>query len=91
MDIGIMGLFKFMKDNVLDPMVDTVVDKMVDAPPNKYPELERKGKFLSYAENQPLIGALLASLGPNRGKLYKALLSENAADMVRDTFFPVRD
>lgn len=24
-----MGLFKFMKDNVLDPMVDTVVDKMV--------------------------------------------------------------
>lgn len=86
-----MGLFKFMKDNVLDPMVDTVVDQMVDAPPNKYPELERKGKFLSYVENQPLIGALLASLGPNRGKLYKALLSENAADMVCATFFPVRD
>jgi hypothetical protein len=58
---------------------------------NKYPELERKGKFLSYVENQPLIGALLASLGANRGKLYKALLSENTADMVCATFFPVRD
>lgn len=65
--------------------VEKVLDKLKDD--NKYPDLGGKGILLTYMEKQPIIKQLLESLGPNRGKLIEAVLSENAAVRVCATFF----
>ena len=54
------------------------VDKY--APDNNYTNLGIQGRFLTFVENVPVVDDLLKSLGPNREKLYKAVVTAKSED-----------
>ena len=47
---------------------------------NDYPDLKVPGIMLTYVEGLPGIGDLFKSLGPNRSKLYKAVIKAETDD-----------